>query len=264
MRYRSALRELAEVTESQWGMVTSAQAIARGLSHVDLARLADSGDLVRIAHGVYKDAGAPSDEHQELRAAWLSIEPGRLAEQRIRDRPGFATVSGESAAALHGVGELRTMRSEFTTLKRKQTQRSDIRYRVRPLTEEEVTLRAGLPVTTLERTIADLLESRVDPSLIGGVVRDAALRFRIDYSRLIEQLNPLASRYGFRKGDGEGLLEHLQAVAGITAESIALRLGQSLMLITPEEFERLPDENRERVQELAHEMIETLQNKAQT
>lgn len=59
MKSREALKVLAEVSESQWGMVTSAQANGRGVSHMNLTRLTESGDLVRLSHGVYKDAGAP-------------------------------------------------------------------------------------------------------------------------------------------------------------------------------------------------------------
>ena len=36
MKSRVALQQLAEVTESQWGMVTSAQARARGIAHMTL------------------------------------------------------------------------------------------------------------------------------------------------------------------------------------------------------------------------------------
>lgn len=225
MKYRFALRELAEVTESQWGMVTSAQAVSRGLSHMDLARLADGGDLIRLAHGVYKDAGAPSDEHEALRAAWLSIEPKRLAWERTRERPSFATVSGETATVLYGVGDLRAMRSEFTTLRRRQTQREDVRYRTRVLTRDEVTIREGLPVTTLERTIADLVEARTQLDHVGTVIRDASRKSNLDTKQLENYLAPLAERNGHRKGDGAALLQQLLEVARLDSESIAFQIA---------------------------------------
>lgn len=225
MKYRSALRELAEITESQWGMVTSAQALSRGLNHVDLARLADNGDLIRLAHGVYKDSGAPSGEHEELRAAWLSIEPKRLAWERTRDRPSFATVSGETATVLHGIGDLRAMRSEFTTPRRKQTQREEVRYKTRTLTQDDVTIREGLPVTTLERTIADLVEARIQLEHIGTVMRDANRKSTLDMEKLESYLKPLAERNGHRKGDGSALLQELLEVAHIDNATIAAQLA---------------------------------------
>ncbi len=225
MESREALRVLAEVTESQWGMTTSAQALARGVSHMNLTRLTHSGDLVRLAHGVYRDAGAPSTEHEELRAAWLAAEPTKLAYERLADHPPGAVVSGISACKLHGIGDLRAMRSEFTTPTRRQTQRPDVRYRTRVLPERDVTLRDGLPVTTVERTIADLVEDRHDLSIVAGVLRDGAQLSRLDAERLVELLCPLAERNGHSKGNGRALLTQLMQLGGIDIESLAERLA---------------------------------------
>jgi predicted transcriptional regulator of viral defense system len=225
MKSREARRVLAEVTESQWGMVTSAQASARGVSHMNLTRLTESGDLIRLSHGVYRDAGAPGGQHEELRAAWLATDPAKLAYERLSEDPKSAVVSGESAARLHGIGDLRAMRSEFTTPARKQTQRADVRYRTRVLPEQDVTVREGLPTTTRERTIADLVEDRNDLSIVGNALRDAARQSQLDVDRLTELLSPLAERNGHRKGDGDALLEELLRVAGIDQHSIAKQIA---------------------------------------
>ncbi len=216
---------VAEVTGSQWGMVTSAQATARGVSHMNLTRLAESGDLVRLSHGVYRDAGAPSAQHEDLRAAWLATDPARLASERLGDRQGSVVVSGESASRLHRIGDLRAVRSEFTTPTRRQSQRPDVHYRTRVLPEQDVTVRDGLPVTTRERTIADLVEDRQDLSIVGSVLRDAARQSRVDEERLIELLGPLAERNGHRKADGRALLDELRRTAGIDPESLAKQVA---------------------------------------
>ncbi|MDO5093377.1 MAG: type IV toxin-antitoxin system AbiEi family antitoxin domain-containing protein [Propionibacteriaceae bacterium] len=221
MKSRDALKTLAELSTSQWGMVTSAQARARGVSHMNLTRLTDAGDLVRLSHGVYKNAGAPGGEHDELRAAWLASEPKRLAWDRIQDKPAKVVVSGESAAVVHGLGGLRAMRSEFTTPSRKQTQRPDVQYRTRNLCIDDVTVREGLPVTTPERTIADLVEQRTPFDHIGDVLRDAARKSRLDTDRLSRLLGPLAERNGHAKGDGDALLEELLEAARIDLRSLS-------------------------------------------
>ncbi|HXH35997.1 MAG TPA: type IV toxin-antitoxin system AbiEi family antitoxin domain-containing protein [Plantibacter sp.] len=225
MKSRESLRALAEVTQSQWGMVTSAQAGARGISHMNLTRLTESGSLTRLAQGVYRDSGAPSSDHEDLRAAWLAIEPKKLAYERLNGQPRAAVVSGESASRLHAIGDLRGMTSEFTTATRKQTQRTDVRYRTRSLPEQDVTVRDGLPVTTRERTIADLVEDRQDLSLVGGALRDAARESYLDLDRLSELLSPLAERNGHRKGDGDAVLEELLQIAGIDLASIARHMA---------------------------------------
>lgn len=224
MRSRDALKVLAEVSESQWGMVTSAQARARGVSHMNLTRLTESGDLVRLSHGVYKDAGAPGGEYDELRSAWLASEPTRLAWDRLHEKPAKVVVSGESAAAVHGIGNFRAMRSEFTTSSRKQTQRPDVHYRTRTLRSDDVTVREGLPVTTPERTIADLVEQRTQLDHIGDALRDAARKSRLDTDRLSEMLGPLAERNGHAKGDGDALLEELLESARIDLHSLSKQI----------------------------------------
>ena len=227
MKSRVALQQLAEVTESQWGMVTTAQARAQGIDHMTLKRLNDDGHLVRLIHGVYRSAGAPSTEHEELRAAWLATEPRRLALERLRDdRPGIV-VSGESAARLHGIGDLRATRSEFTSPTRRQSQRLDVRYRTRNLPREDVTVREGLPTTTRERTIADLIEDRQDLSTVADALRDATRQSSLDTARLTELLAPLARRNGCAAGDGAALLEKLARSAGIDEDSRVRRIVEN-------------------------------------
>lgn len=191
---------------------------------MNLTRLTESGNLIRLTHGVYKDAGAPGTSHDELRSAWLASDPTRLAWDRLKERPGKVVVSGESAAALHGIGNLRAMRSEFTTPYRKQTQRADVHYRTRTLTSDDITVREGLPVTTSERTIADLVEQRTPLDHVGDALRDAARKSRLDTNRLAELLGPLAERNGHARGDGSALLDELLEAAHIDLESLSKRI----------------------------------------
>jgi hypothetical protein len=225
MKSMEALRVLAELTSYQWGMVTSAQASMRGVTRLDLSRLADSGHLVRLAHGVYMDAGAPGDEFDDLRAAWLSTEPKRLGEVRIKDRADGVVIAGESATRLHRIGDFRARQHDFVSPVRRQSQRREFRYRQRALDPRDVTLVEGLPVMTIERTIADLVEDLKDLSLVADVLRDASGERILDLDRLRELLAPLAERNGFRKGDGHALLNRLMEIAGIGIETLAQRVA---------------------------------------
>jgi predicted transcriptional regulator of viral defense system len=64
-------------------------------------------------------------------------------------------------------------RSSYTTTRR-QTKDDDIRYSARRLPSEDTAILDGLPVTTRERTIADLLdEPDADISLVADALRDA-------------------------------------------------------------------------------------------
>lgn len=225
MKANDALLVLAEVTAHQWGMVTSAQAGMHGITRLDLSRLTDAGHLKRLAHGVYKDSGAPSDQFEDLRAAWLSTDPKLMGEARLEDRSDGVVVAGSSAALLHDIGDLWAGRHEFVSRRRRQSQRSEIRYRQRPVERRDVTLVQGLPVMTIERTIADLVEEVGDLSLVADALRDAAFKRNLDLDRLRELLTPLAERNGLRKGDGDALLNRLLEIAGIDVDSVARRVA---------------------------------------
>ena len=227
MKSRDAMRLLEELSASQWGMVTTAQAVAHGVPRLDLSRLCQSGHLERLAHGVYRDAGAPSEEFESLRAAWLAADPSHTAEQRLRDLSGGVVVMGASAASLHGVGDLPADRHEFSAPVRRQTQRREVSYRRRSLEPTDVTLAHALPVTTIERTIADLVEDRTDLSLVADVLRDAAQSRRLDTDRLAELLAPLSARNHLRKDDGHALLRHLAALAGLDTASLVEEISAS-------------------------------------
>ncbi|WP_182920387.1 type IV toxin-antitoxin system AbiEi family antitoxin domain-containing protein [Nocardioides cavernaquae] len=216
---------LAEVTASQWGMVTSAQASMHGVTRLDLARLADSGHLTRLAHGVYMDSGTPGDQFDDLRAAWLSTDPKLMAEDRLRDRDNGVVAAGLSAARLHDIGDMWEGPHDFVAPVRRQSQRAEIRYRQRVLDPRDVTVTEGLPVMTLERTIADLVEAVGDLSLVGDALRDAWRKRNLNLGRLSELLDPLAARNGFKKDDGSALLSRLMEVAGINPTAVARRVA---------------------------------------
>ena len=192
---------------------------------MDLARMTRSGLLVRLAHGVYRDAGAPSDEYEALRAAWLSTEPSKFADERLEERQRGVLVSGASAAELHRIGDLRTERHEFTSSKRRQTQRPELHFRQRDLKSSDVTVVEGIPATTIERTIVDLVDTRTDLSLVADALRDASLRTRLNVEQLSQGLDPLAGRNGFARGGGEALLAHLTSLAGLDVSTLAQQIG---------------------------------------
>ena len=87
----------------------------------------DGEALARIRHGVYALPSSDGDPDQDLRAAWLSTDPRRFADERARavDTP---VVSHASASALHRMGDLVPIRHSFTAPQRKQTRQTDIRY----------------------------------------------------------------------------------------------------------------------------------------
>ncbi len=117
---------IGDLAASQWGLVTTAQAGGHGVTSQTVARLTNQGALERLSHGVYRLTGAPPSPLDGLRAAWISLDPSRLAHERLRDDPPIV-VSHRSAASVHGLGDLEADEFEFTAGHRKQSRQSDIR-----------------------------------------------------------------------------------------------------------------------------------------
>jgi len=215
MKFRDALGEVASIAQSQWGLVTSGQAHRVGLDNMTLSRLCERGSLVRVAHGVYRVAGAPIDQWEALRAEWLHTSSDTFAFERLAQSIPSAVVSGETAAALHRMGSFRALTIEFTTAERKQTQRPGVRFRARTLQTQDVDIQEGLPVTTREKTLADLVSARQDWSLLAEAVTDAVAHYPLNWARLAELFAPLASRNGYPRGDGNALLGRVLEMTGV-------------------------------------------------
>ncbi len=204
--------KLAALAEDQWGLLTRRQAEAAGISPATFQRLSgEGGVLERMTHGVYHLEGAPLPDHAALRAAWLALAPETLAWERL---PEQGVVSHRSAAAMYGLGELPADHHEFTLPTRRQTRREDVRLHRQAVPEKEwITLR-GLPVTRPSRIAADLLAEHEGPEAIAQVVA-AAIRGVNDYPRTFAKtLSPVATRLGFRAGDGLAVLRWLLDLAG--------------------------------------------------
>lgn len=226
--------DIADLAAGQWGLVTTAQARVLGVSAQSVARLAGQGALERITHGVYRVTGAPASPLDGLRAAWLTLDPARPANQRLRDH-NLGVVSHRSAAAVHGLGDLEADEFEFTSNARKQSRRPGIRLHRGHVRADQWSVVDGLPVTTVIRTIEDLAAARIDGGHLASIVRDALTRHQINPRTLTVTLQPHADHYGAPRGDGEALLRRLLQESGISET-----LEAAVRLATPT---RLPGDH---------------------
>jgi predicted transcriptional regulator of viral defense system len=203
---------VASIADEQWGLVTTAQARAAGVSPQSMARLANEGVLERVAHGVYRvvGAGSPLDD---LRAAWLALAPQQRATDRLREPD--AVLSHRSAARYHQLGDLDADRFEFTVATRRQSKRPDVRFHRETLAPGEWQITTGLPVTTIVKTISDLAKTRTDGGHLAGVVRDAIAVASVTAEEISSALDPYAHHYGEQLGHGRALLGRLLDEAGI-------------------------------------------------
>lgn len=214
---------VSELAARQWGLLTTAQAETEGITRLQLARLSDAGVIERFGRGIYASPAAV-DERTPLRAAWLSLSPSELAEERLADPPSSGVLSHTSAASLHGIGDLLDDEPEITVPGRKQSRRG-IRLHRATLRTDEVTIVEGLPVTTPARTVADLLRDGHDPSHVAEIAGDALRRDLASRYELAAALEPLARRN--RQSNGAALLEYLLDLVGLSNIALATNLAAS-------------------------------------
>lgn len=217
----SVAAEAIQVVDLGGGLATTALAERHGVSRAQLSRLVQAGILDRVAQGVYSLAGT-IDPHQHLRAAWLTLAPSTLPEERLRDPIPTGVISHTSAAAMHDLGDLLDDVPEVTVATRKQSRRG-IKLHRRNLSPSDVTIVDSLPVTTLERTIADLLRAHHDEGHVVDIVRSGAERGLLDHKALARQLDPIANRHG--EPDGEHLAERLFDLAGLSTHALAAAIS---------------------------------------
>ncbi|WP_020393223.1 type IV toxin-antitoxin system AbiEi family antitoxin domain-containing protein [Kribbella catacumbae] len=210
----ATLVRLGSIAEHRWGLVTTAQAEAAGVSRKQLSRMASAGAIERVAQGVYRMAGAPPQDHEALYATWLAL--GGATAPRTGAGVASIVAAGITAATVHDIGDFFLDGFDFMVPARKGTRLPGVRLRIRQLTRDEVIPVQGLPTLTVERTLADLVELGTDVSLVAGAVRDAVRADKlVAPDRFASYLDPIAAQ---RRSDGGSLANDLFDLAGVSPQ----------------------------------------------
>lgn len=209
---RTKVLEILETAASdQWGIITTAQAHREGITRLQLGRLAEQGVIQRVRRGIYLLPSTQLNADLEIRTAWISLEPGTYIAERW-DSPSPIVVSHESAALLHQIGDLIPQEHTFSVGTRKQTNQDDIHIFInRRISEAEISNLAGLPVTSVERTVADLAASKIERSYLATLATDALRKEGVRFKNLASYLNPFAAYY--HANSGRDLLDEFQQEA---------------------------------------------------
>ena len=210
MNTKENIRAISEIAASQMGIFTTAQAGRLGVARNVLAYMAQAGKIERLEQGVYRISGTPYHAQQGIYAAWLSTDPARMAYERYAEFDGIV-VGGRSAAALHEIGDFFLSPYRFLTGKRFNSKRQNIIFTKRPVEKDDVTFTdSGLPITSVARTIFDLVVDNEDPALLMRTLSDAMNATRpFDADRLEALLKEDPTR---NKGlSGVGLREIIDA-----------------------------------------------------
>lgn len=168
---RTRFEELVTLAEEHDGLFTAEEARQSGFTSSVLARLAQRGRLERTSRGVYRIPYVPINRLSQYREAVLWAKSHRGPER--------LALSHETALAVYGISDANPAVIHLTVPSsarlRRETPRAVALHRD-DLSGDDVVVIEGLPVTSVARTVSDLLRSggRVDwiRQAIAGARRD--------------------------------------------------------------------------------------------
>jgi predicted transcriptional regulator of viral defense system len=175
---------LHRLAYSQEGMFTARQAQERGYSAQLLAHHAQTGRFARVRRGLYRLSDYPTGEHEEIRAAWLTVGMER------------AVVSHESALVLHALSDVLPDTVHLLVAREHRGIRPPAGVTLHTVTaaipDDETTTRHGIRVSTPSRAIIDATASGTAPEQIQMAIRQALEQGRTTPRQLAGQ----AERHG--------------------------------------------------------------------
>lgn len=169
----SAINELAA---SEGGVFTSAQARRFGIQRYALSYAANAGIIERLVHGAYRSEAIINTNLDELRAIYKLTNPDRWTHERMQMFDGFA-VSGGTAAHILGIGDMHLTPYRITTPTRFNSRNENAIFSTENLTEKDIIWKSELPLTRVEKTIADLIRTHAESSLVADALIDAVRKY---------------------------------------------------------------------------------------
>lgn len=160
--------ELVALAEDHEGLFTSVEARQVGMSDSALAKLAQRGRLERMARGVYRIPYIPLNRLSQYREAVLWAEAHR--------GPADVAISHETALVAYGISDANPAAIHITVPRtarlRRKCPNAVVVHRA-DLNPDDITMLEGLPLTTIGRTVEDLLESGGRVDLTKRAITDA-------------------------------------------------------------------------------------------
>jgi predicted transcriptional regulator of viral defense system len=165
---RSRFDELVALAEENDGLVTAEQARSAGFTDSVLARLVQRERIERIARGVYRIPYFPPDRFSQYREAVLWAKANR--------GPDSVAISHATALAVYGISDANPSLIHLTVPKSTRLRREKPKNVVvhhDDLTKDDITVQEGLPLTTISKTVTDLLASGGRIDLLRQAISDA-------------------------------------------------------------------------------------------
>lgn len=165
---RTRMDELFALAEEHDGLLASKDARALGIQDSVLVRLAQRGRLERMSRGVYRIAHFPADRLAQYREAvlWAQASQG----------PERVALSHETALLLYGISDVNPARVNLTVPMSARLRREHPEWIVihrADLTPQEISQHEGMPLTSVERSVMDVLATTHRADIARRAITDA-------------------------------------------------------------------------------------------
>lgn len=161
-------QQLFQIASEQGGYFTSTQARSCGFSWALLTHHSKSGRFLRVRRGLYRFREYPSSSREDVLAAWLGAGAN------------VAVVSHESALDLHELSDVIPEVVHLTLPRSKRYRPASrgiaIHTTTRPFAPADTTVRSGIRVTSVARSIVDAAEAGTAPEQIVAATAEAIRR----------------------------------------------------------------------------------------
>ncbi|GIL15197.1 MAG: hypothetical protein BroJett039_03700 [Chloroflexota bacterium] len=163
--------KLYQVAERQDGYFTSSQAQQAGYTRPLLGHHVKAGRFLRVKHGIYRLVQFPESPRADLWVAFLQLK-------------GRGVLSHETALALYELTDLLPSAIHLTIPPQLSRRHAGLRLHTNRLARHETIQRDGFVITTVERTLADVITNgiadqdarlAISQTLARGMVTQAAL-----------------------------------------------------------------------------------------
>ena len=182
------LQRLFDLAAGQAGYFTAAQARGLGYSARSLVYHVAAGHFDRFSRGFYRLVGVPADPHEDIVAAWL-----RFASRR-------AVVSHDTALALYDLAPSRSHEIHLTVPRKHRPRNAQpargfkLHTTTVPLRRDEVARRFNVEITSPARTLTDVADIGVDPSVVVEATARALATGLVTAGELREAVKPRSAR----------------------------------------------------------------------
>jgi predicted transcriptional regulator of viral defense system len=173
--------QLYQIAENQAGYFTAEQAHAAGFSRERLSYYVATGRFSRVQRGIYRLVQFPSSPYEDLFVALLRTGPD-------------AVISHDSALYLYKLSDVLPGEIHVIMPRTGSRRRKSIRLHTNRLYPEDVVQRVGLSVTSVTRTIIDVVASGIAEEHIQKAVHEAIQQGLAGKDELLS----MASRRGGR------------------------------------------------------------------